>query len=120
MVLSVTLGATSVLIILPQAAAVTNASSAAAELFSVMDNASGSEGSDPLTAKGKKPCPCIGHIEIEDLHFSYPARPTAQIIQGLSMSIPAGKTTALVGPSGCGKSTLVGLLERWYDQLPYL
>ncbi|KAL8984627.1 MAG: hypothetical protein Q9177_004648, partial [Variospora cf. flavescens] len=37
------------------------------------------------------------------------------ILNDLSLSIPAGKTTALVGPSGCGKSTLVGLLERWYQ-----
>lgn len=62
-----------------------------------------------------QPDTCTGDIIVHDLRFAYPARPAAQVLQGLTLSIPAGKTTALVGPSGCGKSTLVGLLERWYQ-----
>ena len=54
-------------------------------------------------------------IEFKDVHFTYPSRPDAEILKGLSMTILAGKITALVGPSGCGKSTIVALLERWYD-----
>lgn len=69
---------------------------------------------DPLADSGLKPDKCIGAIEVENVSFSYPSRPTAQVLQGLSLSIPAGKTTALVGASGSGKSTMVGLLERWY------
>lgn len=34
------------------------------------------------------------------------------IIQNLSLSIPAGKITALIGPNGCGKSTLLKTLSR--------
>lgn len=108
----VTLGATSVLFFLPQFGAITNASSAAAELFSIIDKPSQL---DPLSPEGKRPTACVGDIEFRNLTFSYPARPGAPVLQNLNLKIPAGKTTALVGPSGCGKSTLVGLLERWYQ-----
>jgi ATP-binding cassette subfamily B (MDR/TAP) protein 1 len=111
-ILSVTLGATSVLLIMPQIQAITNASSAAAELFAIIDKLSML---DPLSPEGITPDTCVGDIEIRNLTFSYPSRPTAPVLQDLSLRIPAGKTTALVGPSGCGKSTLVGLLERWYQ-----
>lgn len=111
-ILSVTLGATSVLLIMPQIQAITNASSAAAELFAIIDKPSML---DPLSPEGKEPDTCVGHIEIRNLSFSYPSRPTAPVLHNLNLHVPAGKTTALVGPSGCGKSTLVGLLERWYQ-----
>ena len=110
-VLSVTIGATAMSMIAPQFQIITNASSGASELFSVIDKASLL---DPLSTDGKKPESCTGDIVIRDLKFAYPARPQAQVLHGLNLSIPAGKTTALVGASGCGKSTLVGLLERWY------
>ena len=111
-ILSVLLGSGSLMLILPQMQAITNASSAAAELFSIIDKPSLL---DPLSAEGMQPDRCTGDIQIHDLCFAYPTRSTAQVLQGLTLSIPAGKTTALVGPSGCGKSTLVGLLERWYQ-----
>ena len=111
-VLSVTLGATSFMLIAPQFQTITNASAAAAELFSIIDKPSLL---DPLSSDGIQPASCAGEIVIRDLCFAYPARPTAQVLHDLTLSIPAGKTTALVGPSGCGKSTLVGLLERWYQ-----
>lgn len=111
-ILSITLASTSVLLVMFQTQALTNASSAAAELFAIIDKPSEL---DPLSTAGKTPMECKGAIEIRNLTFAYPARPTAPVLQDLNLSIPAGKTTALVGPSGCGKSTLVGLLERWYQ-----
>ncbi|XVF01705.1 hypothetical protein REPUB_Repub04eG0111400 [Reevesia pubescens] len=56
-----------------------------------------------------------GNIEMRDVYFAYPSRPEKLILQGFSLSIPAGKMVALVGSSGCGKSTVISLVERFYD-----
>ncbi|KAL4787930.1 P-loop containing nucleoside triphosphate hydrolase protein [Aspergillus varians] len=106
------IASTSVNLFFPQIPAVAGAIAAAAEFFRIMDKPSQL---DPLSDSGLKPDECIGAIEVENVSFAYPSRPTAQVLQNLSLSIPAGKTTALVGASGSGKSTMVGLLERWYE-----
>ena len=36
------------------------------------------------------------------------------VLQGVSFSIKAGESTAIVGPSGTGKSTIVQMIERFY------
>jgi subfamily B ATP-binding cassette protein MsbA len=54
-----------------------------------------------------------GEIIFEDVHFAYSAGAAA--LQGLSLSVPAGKTVALVGSSGAGKSTVLNLIPRFYD-----
>lgn len=110
-VLAVTIGATAMSSIAPQIQSITAAAAGAAELFSIIDKDSLL---DPLSSAGDSPASCNGDIEIRDLTFAYPSRPSAQVLHGLNLSIPAGKRTALVGASGSGKSTLVGLLERWY------
>ncbi|MCK9799945.1 ABC transporter transmembrane domain-containing protein [Pseudomonas sp. MAFF 302030] len=56
-----------------------------------------------------------GDLVLEDLRFSYPSRPESFAVDGLSLTIKAGETVALVGPSGAGKSTLYDLLLRFYD-----
>ena len=56
-----------------------------------------------------------GNLRLEDLRFAYPSRPESYAIDGLSLSVNAGETLALVGPSGAGKSTLFDLLLRFYD-----
>lgn len=52
---------------------------------------------------------------LHDIRFSYPLRPAAQVIRGVSLEVKPGQFVALVGASGCGKSTLVAMLERFYD-----
>jgi subfamily B ATP-binding cassette protein MsbA len=51
-------------------------------------------------------------IEIKNLSFSYPGRP---VLNDINLTIPKGKTVALVGPSGGGKSTLMDLLPRFIE-----
>ncbi|MBF0507880.1 MAG: ABC transporter ATP-binding protein [Deltaproteobacteria bacterium] len=53
-------------------------------------------------------------IEIRDLHFRYGAH-LPPVLQGLTLSIPPGVTTAITGPTGCGKSTLAALLIRLFE-----
>lgn len=53
-------------------------------------------------------------IEIKNLNFSYEEN-GQQIINNISLTIPRGKTTAIVGPTGSGKSTIANLLLRFYD-----
>jgi ATP-binding cassette subfamily B (MDR/TAP) protein 1 len=57
----------------------------------------------------------IGEITFENVEFFYPTRPDVQVLKGLSVTVKAGQTLALVGQSGCGKSTTIQLLERFYD-----
>ena len=48
-------------------------------------------------------------------HVSFAYNESQQVLQDVNLSIPAGKTLALVGPSGGGKTTLCHLLLRFYD-----
>lgn len=54
------------------------------------------------------------HILIKSVSFHYTANDKLAL-DCITLSIPAGKTTALVGPSGAGKSTIVNLICRFYD-----
>ncbi|KAG2740983.1 P-loop containing nucleoside triphosphate hydrolase protein [Suillus brevipes Sb2] len=58
-----------------------------------------------------------GHIQFENVYFSYPTRPRTRILRGLTLDVEPGTYVALVGSSGCGKSTVIQLLERFYDPL---
>ena len=51
-------------------------------------------------------------IEFRDVSFSYGTR---EVLHHVSLTVPRGKTIALVGQSGSGKSTLVDLLPRYHD-----
>ena len=53
-------------------------------------------------------------IRFEDVHFQYANNPL-EVIHGVDLDVPKGKTIAIVGQSGSGKSTLVDLLPRYHD-----
>ncbi|WP_123027468.1 ABC transporter ATP-binding protein [Mycolicibacterium stellerae] len=54
-----------------------------------------------------------GNIVFENVTFSYSSEQT--VLDGLSFSIGAGETVALVGPIGCGKTTVFNLLLRFLE-----
>ena len=92
------------------------ASASARRIFLLLDTPSEiTDRRDPLPM----PRPA-GEVEFRDVRFAY--RRTAEdgsvlpwVIDGLSLSIAAGETVAIVGPTGHGKSTLVQLLSRFYE-----
>ena len=61
------------------------------------------------------PTPVAGRIAFENVHFTYPARPDVQALDGINLSIDPGETVAFVGPSGAGKTTIIQLILRFYD-----
>ncbi|KAK7110228.1 ATP-dependent translocase ABCB1-like isoform X2 [Littorina saxatilis] len=72
---------------------------------------------DNMMEEGKRPDTVRGVLTFKDVHFSYPSRPDAKVLDGISLTVNPGQTVALVGSSGCGKSTTVQLLQRFYDPL---
>jgi ATP-binding cassette, subfamily B, bacterial MsbA len=54
-----------------------------------------------------------GAVTLDNVQFAYENGDNA--LDGVSLSIPAGATAALVGPSGAGKSTVFSLLLRFYE-----
>lgn len=50
-------------------------------------------------------------------HVSYGYEGRSRALQDMSLTVPKGKTVALVGLSGCGKSTTASLLMRFCDPL---
>lgn len=61
---------------------------------------------EPLTAFDDK-------VEISNVSFRYGEGP--EVLHDINLTIPKGKTVALVGQSGSGKSTLVDLIPRYHD-----
>lgn len=62
--------------------------------------------------KGERQSPEAGDIRFEHVSFAYRDR---DVLQDISLTLPANSLTALVGPSGSGKSTLMKLCARFYD-----
>lgn len=67
----------------------------------------------PLPEPAQPKAPMDGSLALERVHFAYDGE--HEVIRDLSLTIPAGRTVALVGPSGGGKSTLAYLMARYFD-----
>ena len=55
-------------------------------------------------------------LEFDDVRFEYDAG--NPILNGVSATIEAGKSMAIIGHNGCGKSTLINLIPRFFDTRP--
>ncbi len=76
------------------------------ELMSVGREIADAPGAPALTVDGAT-------LEFRNVRFGYD--PRREILRGVSFTVPAGHTVAVVGPSGAGKSTISRLLFRFYD-----
>lgn len=74
----------------------------------------------PIDAR-RHPPTAVRDVELEvearmkQVQFAYPTRPDQQILRGIDLVAPPGKTLALVGASGSGKSSIISLFLRQYD-----
>jgi ATP-binding cassette, subfamily B, bacterial MsbA len=65
-------------------------------------------GARPLTVKS-------GALVFDKVAFSYATAAGRLAVESFSLTIPGGKTAALVGASGAGKSTIINLVPRLFD-----
>lgn len=87
------------------------AAGASRRVFQILDRVSS------MPSSGDK-CPVgnpDGDVEINDVWFAYPSRPSHMILKGITLRLTPGSKVALVGPSGGGKTTIANLIERFYD-----
>jgi ATP-binding cassette subfamily B (MDR/TAP) protein 1 len=112
--LSVMIGAFNLGNVAPNMQAFTTALGAAAKIYSTIDRQSPI---DPSSEEGAKLDNVVGTIRLENVKHIYPSRPEVVVMDDVSLTVPAGKTTALVGASGSGKSTIIGLVERFYSPI---
>ncbi|XP_010037248.2 ABC transporter B family member 25 [Eucalyptus grandis] len=89
------------------------AAGASRRVFQILDRVS----SMPMS--GDK-CPLgdqDGEVELDDVWFAYPSRPSHMVLKGITLKLQPGSKVALVGPSGGGKTTIASLIERFYDPI---
>ena len=77
-----------------------------------MDKANSIDDTPVMDIDGAELQPEDASVRFEDVSFAYGER---TILEHVSLTVPAGSTTAVVGPSGGGKSTLCQLIPRFYD-----
>jgi ATP-binding cassette, subfamily B (MDR/TAP), member 1 len=110
--LALTVGAFMLGSMAPNLQAIATAVAAAGKIFQTIDRDSPL---DPSSDSGEILASVRGNIELRNVKHIYPSRPDVVVMNDVSISVPAGKTTALVGASGSGKSTIIGLVERFYN-----
>ncbi len=79
-------------------------------VFRVLDTPEGIK--DPEHPQ-ELPTPVSGRIVFDNVVFGY--NPDEPVLKGISFTIPAGQSVAVVGATGAGKTSLVGLMARFYE-----
>jgi hypothetical protein len=87
------MAANTVMQVTPNMVTFSRAATAASELFSLIDRESEI---NPFDESGNKPGELAGVINLQGIDFSYPTRPDVTVLENFTLSIPAGKVTALV------------------------
>jgi thiol reductant ABC exporter CydD subunit len=80
----------------------------AERMFALLDEPETTAGFGPVPP----PNPALWPVRLEQVSFSYPARPGLPVLHQLDLELPPGEMVALVGESGSGKSTVAALLLR--------
>jgi len=70
---------------------------------------------EPVDKSFVKELPLDKIISLQNLSFTYPGAGNEPVLSQINLSIPEGKTTAIVGMSGSGKTTILKLLLRFYE-----
>ncbi|KAL7610346.1 hypothetical protein Lser_V15G14063 [Lactuca serriola] len=96
----------------PSMSAFAKARVAAGKIYRIIDH---KPSVDKNSESGLELDSVSGQLELKNIEFSYPSRPDVKILNNFTLTVPAGKTIALVESSGSGKSTVVSLIERFYD-----
>lgn len=80
----------------------------AISIFQLLDSATENDSGKRQLARAR------GELRFDNLRFRYPAAEN-DAVAGVSFTVKAGETVALVGPSGSGKTSIASLLPRFYD-----
>jgi ATP-binding cassette subfamily B protein len=83
---------------------------ASERVFALLDN------QEQLQDEGTLVCGELkGQIDVKNLEFEY--LPDQKVLKGISFSLPAGQTWAVVGSTGSGKTSLINVISRAYPIL---
>lgn len=74
----------------------------------------GKEDEEPVAQPKIREIPDNADIEFQNVTFQYGGLHSEKVLDGISMTIPSNKVTAIVGNSGSGKTTLLKLILGFY------
>jgi phosphate transport system ATP-binding protein len=69
----------------------------------------------PLSVSAPASLSALAGIDAREISAWFGPR---QVLDRVSLEMPAGEVTALIGPSGCGKSTFLRILNRMHEMIP--